>query len=183
MMYNDCARDDFASGHMTEALGGATMTKSIPLAQGKFALVDDEDFDYLNQWKWSYSDGYAVRTAYSKDPKKTKRIKMHRVINNTPDGMSTDHINGDTLYNLRSNLRTCNKSGNAINSKIRSDNLSGYRGVGWDAPRNKWRTQIAINGKHMFVGRFENKIDAAKAYNEAAIKYHGEFARINEIPR
>src|SRR3990167_1658988 len=110
--------------------------KIIKLNKGKFAFVDDENLEWLNQWKWFYSkNGYAVRNVYVKGSgrknQKTATILMHRVINNTPDGFITDHINRNRLDNRRENLRTVNESFNVINSPVRSDNSSGTKGVCW----------------------------------------------------
>ncbi len=156
------------------------MTKSIPLTQGKIALVDDEDFEWLMQWKWFYHDGYAA-TNSGKWPNR-KGAKMHRLIMNTPSGMETDHINCDKLDNRRSNLRICDGTQNQANTNLRNLNTSGYKGVSRHNNRGKpgkWRAQIAIRGKKIHIGLFENLEDAARAYDETAIKYYGEFAKTN----
>lgn len=145
------------------------MTKSIPLTQGKFALVDDEDFEYLNQWDWFFHSGYAKRTG----------LRMHNVIMCPQNGLEVDHINGDKLDNRRANLRVCTHSENMKNRKNNKDNTSGYKGVVFHSPSGKWQAQIGVNKKHYSLGLFDNKIDAAKAYDEAARKYGGAFANVN----
>jgi len=154
------------------------MTKIITLTQGKEAIVDDVDFDELSKYKWYYDTyGYAGRTISRKLGK--KNIKMHRVIMKTPTGMETDHLDGNPLNNQRNNLRICTHSENIKNQKRRADNTSGYRGVSFRSDTGKWGACIWNNNQHYSLGAFENPIDAALAYDEAAKKYHGEFARLN----
>jgi len=152
------------------------MTKKIPLTQGKFALVDDADFDWINQWKWNYHQGYATRTIY-KPFKKT--ILMHRVIMNTPDGMETDHIKIDeTLNNQRSNLRICTTAENRRNYGLRKDNTSGYKGV-HKTKNGKWQARIQVGGKRVSLGVFISAEQAVIAYDSELSNYHGEFANFN----
>jgi hypothetical protein len=162
------------------------MTKSIPLTQGKFALVDDEDYDWLMNWKWYYKkdkagNGYAVR--HDSVLVKRKLIPMHRVILNAPDGVQVDHINNNRadhgLYNQRSNLRICTNAENQANVGIQSNNTSGYKGVTLDKRTNHWRAQIIVNRKRISIGFYKNPQDAARAYDQAALKYFGKFANIN----
>lgn len=151
--------------------------KKIKLTQGKYALVDDSDFEFLNQWKWYLSDsGYAIRTKYVRlglNKYTSKNIRMHRLINNTPEGVSTDHINRNRLDNKRENLRNVTKSQNAINSKIKENNKSGITGVYWDKFTKKWRAEIKFNYKKISLGRFVNIKDAILARKKGEIKYHG----------
>lgn len=149
--------------------------KQIPLTQGKFALVDDEDFDFLMQWKWSYhSLGYAVR--YDK----RRAILLHRTVNNTPVGFDTDHINGDKLDNRKKNLRPCSHAENTRNRKFRSK--SGFKGVYFQEKYNNYRAVITVDGKFIHLGTFININEAAESYNSAAKKLHGEFCALNKIP-
>ena len=98
----------------------------------------------------------------------------------SPEGLQVDHINGDKLFNLRSNLRICTNQQNNRNTKSRKGSSSKYKGVSWDARNKKWISQICIgNGTHKKIGRFVCEIEAAKAYDELAKKYHGEFAYLN----
>lgn len=150
--------------------------KKIPLTQGKFAIVDDVDYERLSKFKWYCHCGYARRMGDG------KAIHMHREILSPPDGFIIDHANGNRLDNRRENIRICTFAQNTQNAERRSDNSSGYKGVSWHTNK-KWRTQIIVNGKVTHVGMFSNIIDAARAYNEAAIKYYGEFAKLNEIPQ
>jgi len=104
------------------------MAKLIELTQEKFAIVDDEDYEYLMQHKWHYSMGYASAEIYI-SPTKRKRLKMHRVIMKPPDHLVVDHINHDTLDNRKENLRICTKQQNEMNQKIRINKESKYKGV------------------------------------------------------
>jgi hypothetical protein len=149
--------------------------KKIKLTKGKFALVDNEDFEYLNQWKWHLSEGgYAKRSQHIRlgiNKYKSKIIRMHRLINNTPEGMFTDHINRNKLDNRRSNLRTVNKSQNAFNSDVRTNNKSGYKGVHFDTWSNQWRAEIKINYHKITLGRYSRMKDAIIARKTAEQKY------------
>ena len=110
-----------------------------------------------------------------------KRLYLHRLVIDAKKGEYVDHINGDTLDNRRCNLRICTNSENLRNSKTRIDNTSGYKGVSYKKERKKYIAYININKKRIFLGYYNSKIDAAKAYNIGAKKYHGEFARLNKI--
>jgi hypothetical protein len=92
-----------------------------------------------------------------------------------------DHINGNGLDNRKSNLRLCERHENALNRVINYNNVSGYKGVSWFKPIKKWRAQIQYKKVVYYLGCFNKRIDAAKAYNAAALKYHGEFANLNKI--
>src|SRR3972149_6021810 len=110
--------------------------KKIKLTKDEFALVDDEDFEYLNQFAWQCSPlGYA-----------TRRIGMHREIIKTPKGMYTDHINGNPLDNRKENLRIVTFSQNMLNRKRYKNNKSGHKGVVWNKDRQKWRVRIDVKG-------------------------------------
>lgn len=159
--------------------------KEIQLTQGKVALVDDDMFHYLNQWKWGISSNgkgtyYAVRFDYSIKGVKLC-IRMHRQIMNATKGYVVDHINQYTLDNRRINLRVCTHTQNLHNRHKNINNTSGFKGVGWCKTYEKWRAKIWLNSKCYHVGYYINLIDAARAYNAAAIKYHGEFANLNKI--
>lgn len=151
--------------------------KQIPLTQGKFALVDDEDYEYLSQYHWYFEHGYARREVWKKN--KRSRIYMHREIINNFDKLSTDHINGDKLDNRKKNLRKCTPGQNLQNSSIRksSNKTSKFKGVGFHKRLGLWRARI----KDSHLGVFKSENDAAKAYNDAALEMFGEFAKINVI--
>ena len=158
-------------------------TKLIPLTQGKFAIVDEDDYEPLMLRKWQFiSTGYAVsntQISYKKGKQKIKFIFMHREILQTPNGMQTDHINGNRLDNRKCNLRICTPMQNMHNRKRDTNSTSIYKGVSWNTNDKSWRAQIGINGEKIHLGCFKSEVMAAKAYNEAAIKYHKEFALLN----
>ena len=151
--------------------------KLIELTQGKFAKVDNEDYEFLNQWEWCYALGYAVRGQWRKT--NYTNIMMHRLIMQTPKGLFTDHINGDKLDNRKINLRTCSANGNQQNKKIYKNNKSGFKGVSKKKGKNGFVSQICVNNKILHIGYFRDKKEAALAYNEKALELHGEFANIN----
>lgn len=157
--------------------------KTIKLTQGKETIVDDEDYEELNKFKWCIgSVGYAIRRESSKINKDRPTIYMHKYIFNNPNTI-IDHINGNTLDNRKCNLRICTKSENRRNSKKpKNAKTSKYKGVYFFKDSKKWRARIRVLDKLIDLGLHINEIDAAKAYNEAAIKYFGEFAKLNNIP-
>jgi hypothetical protein len=155
--------------------------QEIPLTQGKVALVDDRDYGFLMGWKWrasrqSNGDFYAKRRASGKRSDKHRSIYMHRVILRTPTGMLTDHHNGNTLDNRRSNLRQSNRSQNAHNCGRRSDNISGHRGIGWHKKAKKWQVRLKSHGVDKYLGLYKD-LDKAIAVRKTAEEEHvGEFA-------
>ena len=159
--------------------------KRIPLTQGKFAIVDDVDFDWLNQYKWySHIDRSKNIFYVNRGRRWGKRmitILMHRLIMNPIKGMFIDHINGNGLDNRRSNLRICTRSQNGMNRKMQNNNTSGYKGVIWSKSAKKWQVQIIFNKKRIHLGYFKIKKEGALAYNEASLKYFGKFAYINRV--
>lgn len=141
-------------------------------------IVDDEDFEWLNQWKWSCH--VAREYVYAARRLGDKTIKMHRLIMAAKPHQLVDHKNGKTLDNRRStNLRLCDKRENNSNVKKRSDNTSGFKGVCWKPKLKTWHAYIQKNKRWIHLGYFKEKESAARAYDEAAKKYHGEFARLN----
>lgn len=163
MVYTDCG--DYMTGYNPN-----TKWKHVFMFDASdFGKVAVAEFWYTN------SNGYVLS---SMAPER----KLHRYLLDAPKGAMVDHKNGNPLDNRRYNIRICNHSDNVHNSKIPVTNTSGYKGVIWDKERNRWKAQISLRGKTHKLGRYKNKIDAACAYNMAAIKHFGEFARINQIP-
>lgn len=145
--------------------------KLIPLTKGKFAKVDNEDFEKLKNINWVYNNKYArnIKSGY-----------MHRFIMNTPINMDTDHINHDTLDNRKYNLRICSRSKNNMNTiSVDVNKKSIYKGVTWFKRDLKWKSQIMINYKNIHIGYFTSEIEAAKAYDKKAKELFGEFALTN----
>lgn len=166
--------------------GGRRMTREIPLGvrgkSGMVALVDEQDFEMLTSaarsWGFHKHKGYALGRVGG------RLVWMHRVIMNPPKGMEVDHINGNKLDNRRSNLRLCTRAENAKNIGAPINNKTGYKGV-WYVPRlkNKYVSAIGKDGHLRHLGCYPTPEAAAAAYNEAAKRLHGEFARLNVIPQ
>lgn len=130
--------------------------KKIKLTQGKYAIVDEEDFVWLNQRKWYFSDGYARRKNGGTP------IYMHRLVNKTPEGIRTDHINQNKLDNRKANLRTAHGSINQRNTKIFATNTSGCKGVSWCKNISKWEAYIWKDNKKIGLGYSEDIKEAVK---------------------
>lgn len=162
------------------------MTKEIPLgvngSSGMVALVDDSDYEMLTSFgkTWSYHKhkGYAFAHING------KKLSMHRALVNPSSGLEVDHINGNQLDNRRCNLRACNHSENAKNVGMPKTNKTGYKGVRY-VPRlkNKYVSIIRNEREYIHIGCYPTPEAAAAAYNEAAKRLHGEFARLNVIPQ
>lgn len=144
--------------------------KKIPLTQGLFALVDDEDFEYLNQWKWyALKDGntfYAVRKSKSVNGKRDL-VRMHVEVLGKKEGFVSDHINGNGLDNRRhENLRHVTHRQNLQNRH--SEKSSKYPGVSWRKETSQWLAQIRLDGKKKYLGYFASEEEASQAYQTAA---------------
>ncbi len=153
--------------------------KYIKLTQGKVVLVDDEDFEKLNQYKWRLAKRGKTIYAQTRFPNSVQ-ILMHRFLMNTPQGMETDHIDGDGLNNQRNNLRICTHRENSMNQRKRQG-TSKYKGVYFRKDRKKWTTRIKVNGRTIHLGNFFEEDKAAMAYNAAAYIYYRNFAKLNKI--
>ncbi len=155
-------------------------TKKFP---NVFAIVDDKDFIRINSHKWcprvKKDTVYAVRTDYSVVP--PVEVRMHREVLRDCCAPHVDHRDSNGLNNQRHNLRPCRPWQNAGNMKLPRNNTSGYKGVGWDKQKNKWRTRLFTRSGSVSLGHYFCIIKAAKAYNKAAIEYFGEFANTNLI--
>jgi hypothetical protein len=172
----------FTASNQNEGLTRVTdfpYTSIIWLTQGKFAIVDNDDYEWLSQWEWCFHINYARRTDKSSGRQKT--VSMHSIISKTPLGKFTDHINGNGTDNRKYNLRICSSAENARNLPVNRRSTSGYKGVTWNKRTKNWRARIVFDGKEIYLGTYQNVIDAAEAYNRAALRLHGEFARINQI--
>lgn len=157
----------------------------IRLSNGMFCLVDGIDYQWLKNFNWhigrNNTNHISVRTQKSINGK-MKTILMHRLILKVTDRkIQVDHINHNSLDNRRVNLRLATNSENTRNARIGKHNTSGYKGVYWLKNMNKWRAKIMLNKKSIHLGCFDNLIDGAIAYNNAALKYFGEFACLNKI--
>lgn len=151
--------------------------KEMPLTQGKVALVDDDDFEQLNKYKWCACVRKHTIYAVRSEPKTHKTIRMHReVLKYIPDGMFTDHIDGNGLNNQKYNLRIVTTRQNAQNRhQVKS---SKYPGVTWHSGSKKWNARILINGQQNNLGFFESEDDAATAYTNACLNPDGIHKKI-----
>lgn len=146
--------------------------------QFDFALVDDDIYDYLNQWRWhGDSKGYVIRRV-RKGGKKLV-VQMHREVMKTPEGMVTDHIDGNRYDNRRENLRVCTDGENKRNRGRAVNNPTPYKGAYWQKQIGRWYSRIQVDNKSIYLGTFGTPEEAAMAYDRAALRYHGEFARLN----
>ena len=161
--------------------------KVIELTRDQVAIVDDEDFERLAQWRWfcglsqDKKRFYAVRTAKSSDGAHTPgiRILMHRVILGVKKGVLVDHQNMNGLDNRKQNIRICTPSQNLSNTTKRPNCSSVLKGACWDKERQKWLSSIQHDEKTYFLGRFSTEQEAHEAYRVAAVRLHGAFARFN----
>lgn len=157
--------------------------KQIELTQGRVALVDDEDFEWLSKWKWYYlraprwRTGYAVRNVYRNRRRTTCRMHISIAQHHKQHirGCEIDHRNGCGCDNRKENLRKATRRTNGANCKQHIDNTSGITGVSWDASRNKWKAFIGVDGECKTLGRFTRKQDAINCRLRAETTYYGEF--------
>jgi len=157
--------------------------RRIKLNHGRYAIVEPVDYEELNKHKWHDVKGgdtfYAVRSTYKTNGRKTT-MQMHREIMRPEGELWVDHKNHNGLDNRRANLRNVTPAQNNYNSRLGMNRgRSKYKGVKWCEYHKKWRVVICHNGKNIHIGYFDSEIEAAKAYDEAAKKYRGEFAALN----
>jgi len=156
----------------------------IPLTQGQFALIDDDDFEMISKHEWyalrnpKTKSFYAVTSIRKPDGKQTALL-MHRLIMGAQPGEEVDHIHHLTLDNRKSELRRCTVAQNQHNAGKREDNTSGFKGVSWHKECQKWRADIKLNGKKKHLGLFIAPEAAHQAYCKAALELHGDFARLS----
>ncbi|ADI67581.1 HNH endonuclease [Mobiluncus curtisii] len=159
--------------------------KTIPLTKGLVAVVDDADYSKLSPYSW-YAVGrpgneYAARYG-GHNKGSSSHIRMHRELLNAPAGIEVDHVNGNRLDNRRANLRLATRTQNACNrSKFRGKHHSRFKGVTYHVRDQCWQASIRHHDKHIYLGSFESEVEAAAAYNKAAINYQGKFAKLNEL--
>lgn len=153
--------------------------KTIELTQGLHAIVDDDDFAALAKHKWTAQFNKSRTVVYAIRESRAGRVYMHRLLAGAGRGEVVDHVNRNGLDNRRKNLRLVTRGQNKLNSPLPKNNKSGFRGVTFDAKKNRWRAFIGYGGALHYLGSFENVEDAARAYDEAATLHHGEFANLN----
>jgi hypothetical protein len=166
----------------------------VPLSQGGFAIVDFDDYERVKLHNWRASKTSQSTTYAVTDVKEPGRLKsngrhqffqslhMHRLITSAPSQRYVDHKNLNGLDNRKANLRVCSSSQNQMNKRrSRTKRHGQYKGVYFREKEQKWEARIWVGGRSVALGYFANEADGARAYNAAALKYFGEFARLNEI--
>lgn len=148
----------------------------IPLTKGKFAIIDQSDYELVSKYKWYACKG--KRSGWYAIHKSKSTIQMHRLIMGVTDRtVLIDHKDHNGLNNQRSNLRTANKFQNAQNANSKKNSSSNHRGVHWNKTKRKWSVQV----QHKYVGHFKTESEAALAYNKKATELYGEFANLNLV--
>jgi hypothetical protein len=152
--------------------------KEIRLTKGYVALVDDEDFERVNQFKWSAKE--CPNTVYAQRGHDGRHTMLHRfILRITDPKIKVDHWDGDGLHNWQQNLRIATRQQNGANRKLNKNNTSGFKGVTWRKDRGKWNAFTEIKTKRIHLGYFDCPLQAACAYDMAAVKYFGNFAKCN----
>lgn len=163
-------------------------TVTVALTQGKFAIVDVADAELVGQYKWHacIRKNWEYAASSSTRANGGKSIYLHRLLMSPPEGMHVDHINGNGLDCRRANLRVCTNAENRRNSRPTKSAVkrhSKHKGVSFDPrqPGRPWVAYININDKRKGLGAYEHEAEAARAYNAAALVFHGSFAQLNKI--
>lgn len=154
------------------------------MAQPRYAKVDPGDYERLRKYEWfttkSTRNFYAIRRAKGTKGKRYTTIYMHHELIKVDEGLLIDHINQDSMNNLRNNLRAATRAQNIRNrKKFPNSTVSKYKGICRDKNLKKWLARITFEKKKIHLGCFRDEIEAAKAYDRAAKKYHGDFACLN----
>jgi len=156
--------------------------KKIKLTQGQSVIVDDEDYNRMNKWKWCadkhHGRYYASRTFFISGLR--IKVKMVNLIMDVPKGKICNYIDSNRLNLQKSNLRVCTKTQNLQNQQVqRRSKSSMFKGVSYLKGRNRWQAYIKVNGEEIHLGIFKVEMNAVLAYDDTARKYFGEFARPN----
>lgn len=160
--------------------------KRVPLTQGQFALVDDDDFERVSQYVWQADarvgngplNGWDAKTCVRQPDGRRRKLIMSRLITNAPVGSTVDHINGNSLDNRKANLRVTTAIQNSWNRKPNRNTLTGFKGVR-KQNGSTYQVRITVHGVRVNVGNFPSAEAGARAYDAAARKHFGEYARLN----
>lgn len=157
--------------------------RRIELTRGKYAILDPEDFESLNQYRWHCTNfGYARRTGSKRSEKGRKRVAigMHNVVFPVPEGMTVDHINRNRLDNRKANLRAATREENTWNRKfVKKGSKTRYTGIHWNKKVKKWNVRLRVEGRRKSFGYYADEVEAAKVYDRVARKYRREYAVLN----
>jgi len=175
MAYSNYKRGQIACPLIIDCVGnGAAIVTNPNCKPAVTFIIDEDDIPFVSSYWWSLDrHGYAKNSHTG--------IRVHRIVMNAKDDDVIDHIDGNPLNNRKENLRICTQFDNQKNRGANKNNKSGYKGVCWNSEKKKWTTQLFSNGRRVYCKHFDDKETAARAYNEAALKHHGEFAKLNEI--
>lgn len=181
-MFNDILEEAIIKfSYDDEVIAGINngTVKAIPVGKCRLSIIDQDDYDRISKSSWFVKKGRYTCYAGTRDCHK-KTTSLHREVLNLKQGDPIiDHRNGNGLDNRKCNLRISTYEANNFNSRIRSDNISGYRGVSWHKGRKKWCAQISVNKKVIHGGYYSNPQAAAMAYDKLAIINRGEYAKLN----
>lgn len=155
----------------------------VALSHGYEAIVDAKDYPRVNSLKWYAMKHPRTGKVYANTNLDGTIVGLHRFLVNALPFFDVDHRDGNTMNYRRRNLRICLRSQNMANIKAHKDSTSGFKGVSWRKSANKWEARIMVSGKRYELGRFKTAEEAASAYNQAALKFFGSFARLNIIDR
>jgi len=156
----------------------------LSISNGKVALIPEQCYDSLINFKWTACCSRG-KTWYAVSAPNERRHSMHRLVWNLingpiPKGMEIDHIDGNGLNNSIENLRLVTPQQNHFNTRLKKlNNTSKFKGVSWNEQCKNWRASIIFNDKFIHIGRYKSEIEAAKAYDRKAKELFGEFARPN----
>jgi hypothetical protein len=155
----------------------------LQLPCGRVALIDDADAPLLAHRRWvSHTNATKTRSNGSKlyvvSYAGGRMVRLHRLLMDAPHGVLVDHVNGDGLDNRRRNLRLTDHSGNRANAAA-CGGRSRFRGVTWDAQRGKWMARLEVDGRRLYLGRFDSELEAAEAWDATALECWGDMARLN----
>jgi hypothetical protein len=159
--------------------------KQIPLTQGQFALVDDEDYEFLTRFKWHFEGNSRNRYAYTNFKNSVSKPRQFRIsmgvmlLNTYKTGLQVDHIDGNGLNNQKENIRICNHIQNGWNRRKLQKCSSKYVGVSLDKKTLKWTARVRINGIRTYLGCFNSEEDAAIAVDKSIINERKNFAKLN----
>ena len=153
----------------------------LTLTRGQEALIDEADYAVVSQYRWQAVWHRNTQQYQVQGYVNGRKIKLSRFLMNAPAHLDVDHINGNSLDNQRHNLRLCTNQQNHWNMRKHRNATSQYKGVCWVTRTRKWLAQIEVNGRNMRLGSFTDEREAARAYDVAATKFFGEFARLNKV--
>lgn len=157
-------------------------SKTMKTKTGVEFIIDDDDLEKFSGYGFiatTHKGRYKIEIRKLKSKDSDKKYLLHRAIMNCPKNMVVDHIDGNWLNNSKKNLRICTVGQNNMNKKISVKNTTGYKGVVWYKGCKKYGASLTYKNKRIWLGYFEKKEDAANAYDKAAIKYFGKYAKLN----